>query len=57
LLGKDWRPIMTAQSVAQAIFSILCGAQRKSLPMDNSRHAGNRPGQKQDDWVYHDDNC
>ena len=57
LLGKDWRPIMTAQSVAQAIFSILCGAQRKSLPMDNSRHAGNKPGQRQDDWVYHDDNC
>lgn len=57
LLGKDWRPIMTAQSVAQAIMSILCGAQRKSLPMDNARHAGNKPGQKQDDWVYHDDNC
>jgi len=57
LLGKDWRPIMTAQSVAQAIMSILCGAQRKSLPMDNARHAGNKPGKKQDDWVYHDDNC
>ena len=57
LLGKDWRPIMTAQMVAQAIMSILCGAQRKSMPMDNSRHAGNKPGQKQDDWVYHDDNC
>jgi ubiquitin-conjugating enzyme E2 W len=57
LLGKDWRPIMTAQSLAQAIMSILCGAQRKSLPMDNSRHAGNKPGLRQDDWVYHDDNC
>mmetsp|Transcript_42240 Transcript_42240/g.76215 ORF Transcript_42240/g.76215 Transcript_42240/m.76215 type:complete len:108 (-) Transcript_42240:135-458(-) len=57
LLGKDWRPIMTAQMVAQAIMSILCGAQRKSLPMDNARHAGNQPGKKQDDWVYHDDNC
>jgi ubiquitin-conjugating enzyme E2 W len=57
LLGSDWRPIMTAQSVAQAIMSILCGAQRKSLPMDNARHAGNKPGKKQDDWVYHDDNC
>lgn len=57
LLGTDWRPIMTAQSVAQAIMSILCGAQRKSLPMDNARHAGNKPGKKQDDWVYHDDNC
>eukprot|EP00579_Thalassiosira_antarctica_P013467 CAMPEP_0201929344 /NCGR_PEP_ID=MMETSP0903-20130614/22812_1 /ASSEMBLY_ACC=CAM_ASM_000552 /TAXON_ID=420261 /ORGANISM="Thalassiosira antarctica, Strain CCMP982" /LENGTH=408 /DNA_ID=CAMNT_0048468087 /DNA_START=60 /DNA_END=1283 /DNA_ORIENTATION=+ len=50
LLGKDWRPIMTAQMVAQAIMSILCGAQRKSLPMDNARHAGNQPGKKQDDW-------
>ncbi|KAL7426173.1 hypothetical protein ACHAXH_000320 [Discostella pseudostelligera] len=57
LLGTDWRPIMTAQSIAQAIMSILCGAQRKSLPMDNARHAGNKPGLKQDDWVYHDDNC
>lgn len=57
LLGKDWRPIMTASSVAQAIMSILCGAQRMSLPMDNARHAGNKPGKKQDDWVYHDDNC
>jgi ubiquitin-conjugating enzyme E2 W len=57
LLGTDWRPIMTAQSVAQAIMSILCGAQRKSLPMDNARHAGNKPGKKQNDWVYHDDNC
>ncbi len=57
LLGTDWRPIMTAQSIAQAIMSILCGAQRKSLPMDNARHAGNKPGLKQEDWVYHDDNC
>jgi len=57
LLGKDWRPIMTASSIAGSIMSILCGAQRKSLPMDNARHAGNKPGLKQDDWVYHDDNC
>ena len=57
LLGKDWRPIMTASSIAGSIMSILCGAQRKSLPMDNARHAGNKPGKKQDDWVYHDDNC
>jgi len=57
LLGKDWRPIMTASSIAGSIMSILCGAQRKSLPMDNARHASNKPGKKQDDWVYHDDNC
>jgi len=57
LLGKDWRPTMTAQSLAVSIMSILSGARKKSLPMDNARQAMNKPGQKQDDWVYHDDNC
>lgn len=57
LLGKDWRPTMTAQSIAMSILSILSGAQRKSLPMDNARQCLNKPGGKQDDWVYHDDNC
>lgn len=53
LLGKDWRPTMTAQSIAVSILSILSSAQSKSLPMDNARHAQNRPGQYQKDWVYH----
>ena len=57
LLGKDWRPTMTAQSIANSILSILSGASRKSLPMDNVAHAQNKPGGKQDDWIYHDDNC
>lgn len=57
LLGKDWRPNMTAQSIAMSILSILSGAGRKSIPMDNAAHSQNKPGQKQDDWVYHDDNC
>ncbi len=57
LLGKDWRPNMTAQSIAMSILSILSGASRKSIPMDNAGHSQNKPGQKQDDWVYHDDNC
>lgn len=57
LLGKDWRPTMTAQSLAMSILSILSSAREKSLPMDNARHAVNKPGQPQDDWVYHDDNC
>mmetsp|Transcript_20852 Transcript_20852/g.25814 ORF Transcript_20852/g.25814 Transcript_20852/m.25814 type:complete len:291 (-) Transcript_20852:435-1307(-) len=57
LLGKDWRPTMTAQSIAISIASILNGAREKSLPMDNSKHCGNKPGGRQDDWVYHDDNC
>lgn len=57
LLGKDWRPNMTAQSIAMSILSILSGASRKSLPMDNAAHAQNKPGERQDNWVYHDDNC
>jgi ubiquitin-conjugating enzyme E2 W len=55
LLGKDWRPTMTAQSIAHSILSILGSATRKSLPMDNAKHATNKPGQYQQDWVYHDD--
>jgi len=57
LLGRDWRPTMTAQSIAMSILSILSGAQRKCLPMDNARHAYNKPGENQDDWIYHDKNC
>jgi ubiquitin-conjugating enzyme E2 W len=57
LLGKDWRPTMTAQSIAVSILSILSSAQSKTLPMDNAQHAQNKPGQYQKDWVYHDDNC
>ena len=57
LLGKDWRPTMTAQSIAVSILSILSSAQSKSLPMDNARHASNKPGEYQENWVYHDDNC
>lgn len=55
LLGKDWRPTMTAQSIAHSILSILGSAHSKSLPMDNAKHAQNKPGQYQQDWVYHDD--
>lgn len=57
LLGKDWRPTMTAQSVAISILSILSSAQSKELPQDNAAHSLNKPGQAQNDWVYHDDNC
>ena len=57
MLGKHWRPTMTAQSIAVSILSILSSAQSKSIPMDNARHAQTKPGQYQKDWVYHDDNC
>jgi len=40
-----------------SILSILSGAQKKMLPIDNAGHALNKPGNRQDDWVYHDDNC
>ena len=55
LLGKDWRPTMTAQSIVLSIQSILGSAQSKSLPMDNVKQAQNKPGEYQKDWVYHDD--
>jgi ubiquitin-conjugating enzyme E2 W len=57
LLGKDWRPTMTAQSIAVSILSILSSAKSKALPMDNANHANAKPGQYQENWVYHDDNC
>ena len=57
LLGKDWRPTMTAQSIAHSILSILASATRKTKPMDNARHAHNKPGEYQEAWVYHDDSC
>lgn len=57
LLGKGWRPTMSAQSIAVSILSILSSAQSKSLPMDNAQHATAKPGQFQKDWVYHDDRC
>jgi ubiquitin-conjugating enzyme E2 W len=57
LLGKGWQPQMTAQSIAVSILSILSSASTKSIPMDNARHAQNKPGQYQKDWVYHDDKC
>jgi ubiquitin-conjugating enzyme E2 W len=57
LLGKDWKPTMTAQSIALSILSILSSASSKCLPMDNARHSQNKPGQYQKDWIYHDDNC
>lgn len=57
LLGADWRPTMTAQSIVVSILSILSSAQSKSLPMGNAQHAGRKPGEYQKDWIYHDDNC
>lgn len=57
LLGRDWRPTMSAQILAASILSMLSNAKEKKLPQDNAMHADMAPGQQQDNWMYHDDKC
>jgi ubiquitin-conjugating enzyme E2 W len=57
LLGKDWRPNMTAQTLALSIFSMLSNAKEKKIPVDNAMHSDMAPGQSQENWMYHDDTC
>jgi ubiquitin-conjugating enzyme E2 W len=57
LLGKDWSPSMTAESLVVSIQSMLSSAKEKKLPPDNSMHADSPPGRQQDNWMYHDDKC
>lgn len=57
LLGKDWRPTMSAQLLVISIYSMLSSAKEKKIPQDNAMHADNPPGQQQEGWMYHDDRC
>ena len=57
LLGKDWRPTMSAQLLVISIYSMLSSAKEKRIPQDNAMHADNAPGQQQEGWLYHDDRC
>jgi ubiquitin-conjugating enzyme E2 W len=57
LLGKDWRPTMSAQLLVLSIYSMLSSAKEKKIPQDNAMHADNAPGQQQEGWMYHDDRC
>ena len=57
LLGKDWRPTLSAGQLALAILSMLSSAREKRLPVDNSAHADAKPGSSQEQWMYHDDSC
>uniref|UniRef100_A0A7S1TYR4 UBC core domain-containing protein n=1 Tax=Phaeomonas parva TaxID=124430 RepID=A0A7S1TYR4_9STRA len=57
LLGKDWRPNLTASSLALSILSMLSSAREKRLPNDNAQHADSPPGKPQDGWMYHDDSA
>ena len=57
LLGRDWRPNMTAQQLAISILSMMSSAKEKKIPPDNAMHADSAPGQAQDHFMYHDDSC
>ena len=57
LLGRDWRPTMTAQTLVLSIMSMLASAKEKKMPQDNAAHADNEPGQQQQGWLYHDEKC
>ena len=39
LLGRDWRPMMTAQQLVVSIYSMLGSAKKKDIPQDNAMHA------------------
>lgn len=59
VLGKDWRPGMTAESVVVSVLSLLASGRSKRLPSDNALHvdlAQASPGRQQTNWQYHDDN-
>ena len=57
LLGKDWRPTMTAEGLIVSILSMLSSAKEKAIPQDNALHADAQPGEQQNGWIYHDDRC
>ena len=57
ILGRDWRPAMTAESVVISIYSMLSSAKEKKIPPDNANHADMSPGLQSDNWMYHDDRC
>lgn len=57
LLGRDWRPNMTAESLIISILSMLSSAKEKGIPQGNALHSDSTPGKQQDNWMYHDDKC
>ena len=51
LLGEGWSPNLTVPKLALSILSMLSSAKHKGVPQDNSNHAGNQPGKKQEGWM------
>lgn len=57
VLGRDWRPSMSTESIIASIMSLLSSAVSKRLPEDDRMHSEfNYPGQEQKNWQYHDTN-
>ena len=57
VLGKDWRPNMSTESIVVSVLSLLSSAKTKKLPEDDRIHSEfNFPGQEQKNWQYHDSN-
>ena len=57
ILGKEWRPNLSVESVLVSILSMLVSARGKSVPHDNLARQNVEPGNQQDGWMYHDDRC
>ncbi len=57
ILGRDWRPTMSAHLLTTSILSMLSSAREKKTPEGNAYRSDVAPGQQQDDWMYHDDRC
>ena len=56
ILGRDWSPSISTQSLVISIISMLSSAKEKKSPADNLHHDSD-PGGQQGGWVYHDDKC
>ncbi|PHJ25791.1 ubiquitin conjugating enzyme e2 [Cystoisospora suis] len=55
LLGSDWRPSLSISSIAVAVLSMLTNAKQKQLPLDNASHLDVPAGQRDTQFLYHDD--
>ncbi|KAF8819269.1 putative ubiquitin conjugating enzyme E2 [Cardiosporidium cionae] len=57
LLGSDWKPNLSINSIILAIISMLSSAKEKRLPPDNASLAGMQAGGSQSNFMYHDEKC
>jgi len=58
ILGDDWSPALTVQSVCISIVSMLASATEKTRPPDDDRYSRSKPAganAKATKFMYHDD--